>query len=765
MNPSIRFKLGFFIIFSILTALTSIALFYWFFKRTAFDTHFVNVAGSQRMLSERLLHYAKMVQSFGRDEDRLPLLNTIDVFEKKLHVLEMGGLTMGSDLPPIRDDFRDEIKTAKQLWKQIKPSLINIAHQETPLSENNRDFRLVEKRLPELRNAMNAAVSAYEASNRELRRATFNTIIMLALAGGASLFFSLWIFIAYIRDRHATEKELRKAYKEIQQANRLKSEFLSNISHEIRTPMNGIIGMTEFLLETDLSEEQREYLDIVKKSADSLLTLLNDLLDFSKIEAGKITLENIPFNLLDCIDDTLKMLAFKAHSKNLELLHYVHPEVPEYVVGDPTRLRQVLINLIGNAIKFTDEGEVFVEVQPLPKTLAQKFFCKKSGKNDICIYFKVRDTGIGIPREKQAIIFDKFSQADGSITRRFGGTGLGLAISRALIELMGGHIWVESVVNKGSTFHFTARFQLAPKRTRSSISDALPDLGEMRALVVDDHKTNRQVLMQQLHHWHIKTTPALGVDDALSILRRTVQMGYLYDFIILDSDLPELEGRSLAWHIRQIPAYREVPIIALSALGRGGLIQDKRDNAITAHVSKPYKPADLLEAIIRALRGNEKVTVVDSIERPESGSAAKTRQSRTALRILLAEDNAVNQLYARKLLEKAGHEVLVAGNGREVLEILHNSKAGCDLILMDVQMPGMDGFQTCEAIRQSQTLLPELRTVPIIALTAHAGSPYRERCFAAGMNGFVTKPIQVLDLFEAIEKVMEESQSYEFSET
>ncbi|MDQ7053644.1 MAG: histidine kinase dimerization/phospho-acceptor domain-containing protein, partial [candidate division KSB1 bacterium] len=304
MKQSIHLKLGFFIFFSIFTALASIALFYWFFKQTASDTHFVNVAGSQRMLSERLLLYARMVHSFGHKEDRLPLRYSIDIFDKKLRALEIGGLAMGRTLPPLHEDMRDEIGTAKQLWKQIKPRLLTIAHREKSSSENDEHFRFLERKLPELRNAMNALVTAFELRNQELRHAIFNSIILLALAGGASLFFSLWVFIAYIRERHATERKLRKAYKEIQEANRLKSEFLSNISHEIRTPMNGIIGMTEFVLETDLSEEQREYLDIVKKSADSLLTLLNDLLDFSKIEAGKITLENIPFNLLDCIDDT-----------------------------------------------------------------------------------------------------------------------------------------------------------------------------------------------------------------------------------------------------------------------------------------------------------------------------------------------------------------------------------------------------------------------------------------------------------------------------
>ena len=764
-NTSIHLKLAVFIVFSIFTCIASLFLFYRFFQKTAHDVHFVNVAGSQRMLSERILHYAKWVHALGKDEDRYQLKTAIDVFDKKLTILLEGGMILGQRLPPAPPEVRDKLREATRLWNEIKPDLENLFHTDaaTPIPDSH--IPALEKALTQLRNSMNAAVVAYEMRNMDLRHSTFFSIILLALSGALALFFSLWVFITYIRERNATEQRLRRANRKIQESNRLKSEFLANISHEIRTPMNGIIGLTDFVLETELKAEQREHLEIVKKSADSLLTLLNDLLDFSKLEAGKLSLECIPFHLLDCIDDTIKMMAFKAHSKHLELLHFIHPDIPRYVKGDPNRLRQVLVNLIGNAIKFTEKGEIFVDVKLADPKDHPNAACKQSEKNDVCLHFSIRDTGIGIPKEKLAIIFDKFRQVDGSITRRYGGTGLGLSICRALVQKMGGEIWVESELGRGSTFHFTVRFQMVDQAVADPLSEKSESVNGLRILLADDHETHRRILTQQLIQWKIHTTPARDANEALTILRRSVDLGSRYDLVIVDRDLDRIDGYPLVWHIRQIPAYRDLPIIVLTPITQGVSPGANPDATKTVQVRKPYKTTELLEAILRVTRTEQAVQIVPS---PQDRADLPHRSEKDtgtspSLSILLAEDNTVNQLFAKKLLEKAGHRVQVASNGERVLKILQANHQHFDLILMDIQMPELDGFETCQRVRQAEDIPPKFRDIPIIALTAHAEEAYRTRCFSAGMNGFVTKPIRAQDLFQAIDKVMQESHQYELS--
>ena len=764
-NASIHLKLAVFIVFSIFTCIASLFLFYRFFQKTAHDVHFVNVAGSQRMLSERILHYAKWIHALGKDEDRYQLKSAIEVFDKKLTILLEGGMIQGQWLPPAPPEVQDKLHETTRLWNEIKPDLKNLSHTDAASQVADSHISSLERKLMQLRNSMNAAVVAYEMRNMELRHSTFFSIILLALSGGLALFFSLWVFITYIRERNATEQRLRRANRKIQEANRLKSEFLANISHEIRTPMNGIIGLTDFVLETELKAEQREYLEIVKKSADSLLTLLNDLLDFSRLEAGKLSLECIPFHLRDCIDDTIKMMAFKAHSKHLELLHFIHPDIPRYVKGDPNRLRQVLVNLIGNAIKFTEKGEIFVDVKLADPKDHPNAACKQSEKNDVCLHFSIRDTGIGIPKEKLAIIFDKFRQVDGSITRRYGGTGLGLSICRALVQKMGGEIWVESELGRGSTFHFTVRFQMVDQAIADPLSEESDSVNGLRILLADDHETHRRILTQQLIRWEIHTTPARDANEALTILRRSVDLGSRYDLVIVDHDLDTIEGRPLVWHIRQIPAYRDIPIIILTPITSGTPILSDSNAAKTVQVRKPYKTIELLKAILYATGTRQTVKIVPSPNSSDNEILSSKKQSTTSpsLTILLAEDNSVNQLFIKKLLEKAGHRVQVASNGESVLKILQANHQHFDLILMDIQMPELDGFETCQRIRQADGILPKFRDIPIIALTAHAEEAYRTRCFSAGMNGFVTKPIRAQDLFQAIDEVMQESHQYELS--
>ena len=465
-----------------------------------------------------------------------------------------------------------------------------------------------------------------------------------------------------------------------------------------------------------------------------MLALLNDILDFSKIEAGKLDFETIDFLLRDTLDDTIKVLGLRAQQKGLELACHVLPEVPDGLQGDPTRIRQIVVNLVGNAIKFTAEGEVVVQVG-----------VQEESGDEAVLLFSVRDTGVGIPLDKQQTIFEAFTQADNSMTRKYGGTGLGLAISARLVNLMGGRIWVESDIGRGSTFHFTVRFRMQKPSSRKYEPIGAEMLRDLPVLIVDDNATNRRILQEMVLVWQMKPTVTEGGPEALTLLERANTRGTPFGLILLDAQMPGMDGFSVAERIKQDARLAKSFIIMLTSAGLRGDAARCRELGIKAYLTKPIKRSDLLQAV-KVVLGSQAVTE----ENPSVVTIHSLRESRGRLRILLVEDNRVNQVVATQFLEKRGHKVTIAGNGRAALEALE--KYTPDLILMDVQMPEMDGLQATAAIRQDE--LKTGKHIPIIAMTAHAMSGDRERCLEAGMDGYVSKPLRVENLFSAIEDVL-----------
>ncbi len=516
-------------------------------------------------------------------------------------------------------------------------------------------------------------------------------------------------------------------------ASRAKSDFLANMSHEIRTPLNAVLGLAELLLDTSLSKTQRDYLRLVHESGETLLSLINDILDFSKIEAGKLLLDRVAFSLQETLGDTMKTLSVRAARKDLELALHVVADVPHRLVGDPGRLRQIVINLVGNALKFTDQGEVVLEVR-----------CEQRTADEVELLFQVRDTGIGIPADKLDRIFEAFEQADTSTTRRYGGTGLGLTITSRLIQLMGGRIWVESTLDKGSTFYFTARFGIAAQEVCPP-ENSVARLTGMRVLVVDDNATNRLILREIVENHGLLPATAASAVEARQMLLRARTLRQPFELLLTDVNMPEVDGFTLVEWIRQDEQLRDVAVIVLTSGDRPDDQTRCEALGIAAHLRKPIKQSELMQAVVLVL----------GLTSPEPDHPVHPQDVQPVvppLRILLAEDSYPNQVLAKGLLGKRGHTVTVANTGREAVDLLQVQPF--DLVLMDVQMPEMDGLEATRTIRQleaqGELVLQPGRPIPIVAMTAHAMKGDRERCLASGMNDYVSKPIHNRALDEVL---------------
>jgi PAS domain S-box-containing protein len=667
---------------------------------------------SERKKNELIIRLAQERLNLALEGSGLALWDW-DVAHDRLYMSDRWSLMMGGEQ-------RDVELTSGQLYGMVHPDeRQSIEHKLITVLKGQEEFYSVEFRVR-------------HQDGRWVWMHTHGKVVDRDAAGRVTRMTGT---NADVTERREAEETLRLAKEAAEAASRAKGDFLANMSHEIRTPMNGIIGMTELALDTELSHEQREYLSMVQSSADALLTILNDILDFSKIESGKLDIEYIEFSLEQMLRETMKSLAVRAHQKQLELLLHVASDAPDRLLGDPGRLRQVIVNLVGNAIKFTATGEIEVEVLCLEGAVPG---CAR-------LQFSVRDTGIGIPADKFKTIFESFSQADTSTTRRYGGTGLGLTISAQLVQLMGGQIVLESEVGQGSNFHFTLEMATLSDSPLADYQQTGRVAG-MPVLIADDNATNRRLLQEMLGNWKMLPIVTSNGQEALDELIRASEAGQPYGLALLDLQMPDMDGFQLIERIRQHPEFIVKTMMMLTSEGQRGHAARCRELGVSAYLMKPIAQSELFDAIMTTLGVSQHLAPLTTRH--------SLKEMRRRLNLLLAEDNAVNQTLATRLLEKLGHTVTVANNGIEAVE--HWQRGQFDAILMDVDMPLMNGYQATHKIRELEAGTGS--RIRIVAMTAHAMQGAREECMSHGMDGYLTKPIDTEALWLELDSLVQRAE-------